>query len=307
VNGPPKTQRVIVRIVPDATTRTLELRRGTINFAINSVPLDQVAQFKDSPDFSVMTSHGGSYQYIAFNLRDPVLRKKQVRQALAHAIDRERIVRDLLHGYGKVTESMFPPGHWARHDGVASYPYDPQKAAQMLDAAGHRDPDGAGPRTRFSLVFRTSTDEEANQQAQMIQQMLREVGVEMKIQTSEFGTFMEDIKNGRFQMFSLRRSGISDPDFYHTIFHSSSLAPVGQNRGYYVNRRVDQLIEQGRSTFDRARRKAAYEEIQRILADELPYISLYHRDNVAIMRKNIGGFEMYPSGFLLSVPKMTIQ
>ena len=105
----------------------------------------------------------------------------------------------------------------------------------------------------------------------------------------------------------LRRAGISDPDFYYTIFHSKSLAPNGENRGYYVNPKVDKLIEDGRATFDRAKRKATYDEVQKILADELPYLSLYHRDNVAIMRSNIDGFEMYPSGFLLSVPRMRIK
>jgi len=307
VNGAPKIPRVVVRIVPDATTRVLELRRGGINFAINSVPLDQVAQFKNDAEFNVQTLPGGAYQYLAFNLRDPILKKKEVRQALAHAIDRNRIVKDLLLGYGSVTESMFPPGHWARAATLKTYDYNPEKAKQMLDAAGHRDPDGAGPKTRFRLNFRTSMDEEANQQAQMIQQMLREVGIDFQIQTSEFSTFMEDVKNGRFQVFSLRRSGISDPDFYQTIFHSSSFAPIGQNRGYYNNPRVDQLIVQGRSTFDREKRKGTYQELQQILAEELPYISLYHRDNVAIMRKNVKGFEMYPSGFLLSVPRMTIE
>ncbi len=301
VGGKPKIPTVTVRIIPDATTRVLELRRGTVNFEINSIPFDQVDQFKKNADFTVMTSHGGAYQYICFNLKDPILKNKQVRQAIAHAIDRQRIVRDLLHGYGSVADTMFPAGHWARAENLPSFNYDPAKARQMLDAAGYRS------QPRFKLVFRTSTDAEANQQAEMIQQMLKEVGIDMQIQTSEFGTFMEDIKNGRFQMFSLRRSGISDPDFYYTIFHSESLAPNGQNRGYYVNKRVDQLIMQGRSTFDRARRKAAYDEIQRILADELPYVSLYHRDNVAIMRKYIEGFQMYPSGFLLSVPQMTVK
>jgi peptide/nickel transport system substrate-binding protein len=178
---------------------------------------------------------------------------------------------------------------------------------QLLDAAGHRDPDGAGPRMRFQINFRGSTDEEVRQQAEMIQQMLREVGIDMQIQTSEFGTFMEDLTKGNYQLFSLRRLGINDPDFYSTIFHSNSIPPNGQNRGYFINRRVDQLIEQGRSTFDRAKRKAAYDEIQKIVADELPYISLYHRDNVAVMTKGVQGFEMYPAGFLLSIPKMTMQ
>jgi peptide/nickel transport system substrate-binding protein len=304
VGGKPKIPNVVVRIIPDATTRVLELRRGTVNFEINSVPYDQVDPFKNNPDFKVMTSHGGAYQYIAFNLKDPVLAKKEVREAIAFAIDRERIVRDLLHGYGSVTDTMFPPGHWARADNLPTHPFDPNKAKQLLDAAGYKQ---SGSAPRFKLVFRTSTDAESNQQAEMIQQMLKDVGIDMQIQSSEFGTFMEDIKNGRFQMFSLRRAGISDPDFYYTIFHSKSLAPNGQNRGYFVNPRVDQLIEQGRSTFDRAKRKAAYDEVQKIVAEELPYVSLYHRDNVAIMRSNVDGFQMYPSGFLLSVPEMTIK
>lgn len=307
VGGKPKIPKIAIRIIPDATTRVLELRRGTVTFTINSVPYDSVEQFKKDPSFKVVTSHGGAYQYIAFNLKDPILSKKEVRQAIAHAIDRNRIVRDLLHGYGAVTDTMFPTGHWARAENLPTFDFDPAKAKQMLDAAGYGDPDGDGPQARFRIVFKTSTDAEANQQAQIIQQMLREVGIDMQIQSTEFGTFMDDIKNGRFQMFSLRRAGISDPDFYSTIFHSKSLAPNGQNRGYYINPRVDQLIEQGRSTFDRAGRKAAYDEVQRILAEELPYISLYHRDNVAIMRSNIDGFVMYPSGFLLSVPQMSIR
>jgi len=304
VGGKPKIPNVIVRVVPDATTRVLELRRGSINFEMNSIPYDQVEPFKKSSDFKVVTSHGGAYQYICFNLKDPILAKKEVRQAIAHAIDRNRIVRDLLHGYGAVTDSIFPEGHWARAANLPSFGYDPTKAKQLLDAAGYKQ-NGTAP--RFKLVYKTSTDAESNQQAEMIQQMLKDVGIDMQIQTSEFGTFMDDVKNGRYQLFSLRRAGISDPDFYYTIFHSKSLAPNGQNRGYYINPKVDQLIEQGRSTFDRAKRKEAYDEIQKILAEDLPYISLYHRDNVAIMRSNIDGFVMYPNGFLLSVPEMTIR
>jgi len=91
------------------------------------------------------------------------------------------------------------------------------------------------------------------------------------------------------------------------IFNSKNIPPEGQNRGYYSNPRVDQLITEGRATFDRAKRKKAYDEVQRIVADELPYISLYHETNVAIMHNNIDGYVMYPSKFLLSVPQMTIK
>jgi len=305
--GAPNIKRIVGRVIPDATTRRLEMQQGAVNFALNSVPLDSVDQFKKDPNFTVVAQPGAIYQYLAFNLKDPILAKKQVRQAIAHAIDRERIVRDLLLGYGKVTNTMFPEGHWARTEGLPAIAYNLQTAKQLLDQAGHRDPDGDGPKPRFTLVYKTSTDAEANQQAEIIQQMLKQVGIKVEIQSNEFATFMEDVQKGRFQLFSLRRAGVADPDFYNTIFHSKSVPPEGQNRGYYINPRVDTLIEQGRSTFDRAQRKQAYDEIQKILADDLPYLSLYHRSNIAIMNKDLGDFTMYPSGFLLSLPQMTMK
>lgn len=304
--GAPKIKKVVARIIPDATTRILEMRKGTINFEINAIPNDSVAEFEKNPEFTVVKKPGAIYQYVAFNLRDPILKKKSVRQAIAHAIDRERIVRDLQRGYGMVTETVFPEGFWARAEGLPTFPYDPNKAKQMLDQAGYKDPDGDGPKMRFSLVFKTSTDAEANQRAQMIQAMLKQVGVGVQINSSEFGTFYEDISKGNFQLFSLSRAGVVDPDFYEVIFSSKSVPPEGQNRGYYLNPKMDQLIVQGRSTFNREERKKAYTEIQRMQAEDLPYISLYNQVNIAIMRNDIQNFKMDPWGFLLSIPWTTM-
>jgi peptide/nickel transport system substrate-binding protein len=253
----------------------------------------------------VVKKPGSVWQYLAFNLKDPVLAKVEVRRAIAHAIDRQRIVQDLLRGHGVPSDSMFGQGHWARAENLPSYPYDPGKAKQLLDQAGHRDPDGDGPQPRFSLTFKSSTNAEANLRAEMIQQMLREVGIDMKIQTSELGTFLEDIGKGNFQMYSLSRNGIQDPDFYYIIFHSRNVPPEGQNRGYYSNPKVDNLISQGRATFDRAKRKQIYGDIQRIVQEDLPYISLYHQINVAVMDKELKGYTMYPAGFWLGIPEMS--
>ena len=141
----------------------------------------------------------------------------------------------------------------------------------------------------------------------MIQQMLRQVGIAMTIQTSELGTFLEDVGKGNFQMYSLSRNGIADPDFYYIIFHSENFPPVGQNRGFYSNPRVDQLIAEGRATFDREKRKKIYAEIQRIVQEDLPYVSLYHQINVAVMDADLEGYTMYPAGFWLAVPEMRRQ
>jgi len=303
--GPPKIKNLTVRIIPDATTMVYEVRRGTVTLEINQIPFENVAEFEKSNKFQVAKKPGSVWQYLAFNLRDPILRNVDVRRAIAHAVDRQRIVTDLLRGHGVPSDTMFGEGHWARANNLPAYPFDPAKAKQLLDAAGYKDPDGDGPQTRFTLSFKTSTDTEANLRAQMIQQMLQQVGVKVEIQSSEFGTFLEDVQKGNFQMYSLSRNGIADPDFYYVIFHSKSFPPEGQNRGYYSNPRVDKLITEGRSTFDRAKRKQVYGEIQRIVQEDLPYLSLYQQINVAVMDAKLQGYEMYPAGFWLSIPRMS--
>ncbi len=297
--GAPKIKHVIMRIIPDSTTRVLEMRRGTVQFEVNEIPFENIVEFDKNPSFKTVKTPGSVYQYIALNLRDPVLSKVDVRRALAHAIDRERIIRDIQRGYAKPTDTMLAEGHWARPDSLPTYPYDPAKAKQLLARAGY--PNG------FSVVFKTSTDAEANSRAQVIQQMLKQVGIKMQIQSNEMSTFYADIQKGNFQMYSLSRNGIQDPDFYHVIFYSKNKPPEGQNRGYYDNPKVDQLIQHGRSTFDRAKRKQDYVEIQKAAQEDLPYISLYLQTNVAVMRSNIDGYVQYPAGFLLSVPQMSIR
>jgi len=305
--GAPKIKHINVRVIPDLTTMVLELRRGSVNLEINQIPFENVAEFEKDGKHKVIKKPGSVWQYLCFNLKDPILSKVEVRRAIAHAIDREKITHDLLRGHGVPTDTMFAQGHWARAENLPSYPYDPNKAKQLLDQAGLKDPDGDGPQPRFKLVFKTSNDSEANLRAQMMQQMLAQVGIEMSIVSTEFTTFIDDVGKGKFQMYSLSRNGIQDPDFYYVIFHSKSIPPDGQNRGYYSNPRVDQLILEGRATFDRTKRKQIYGEIQRIVQEDLPYISLYHQVNVAIMDNNVDGYVMYPAGFWLGFPQMVVR
>lgn len=305
--GAPKIKKLSVRIIPDMTTMVLEQRRGTVNFTVNQIPFENVNEFEKSPKHQVIKKPGSVWQYLAFNLKDPTLSNVKVRRAIAHAIDRQKIVTELLRGHGVPTDSMFAMGHWARANNLPAYPYDPARAKELLDEAGYKDPDGDGPQPRFRLSFKTSTDVEANLRAQMTQQMLQQVGIAVDIQTNEFGKFFEDISKGNFQMYSLSRNGIGDPDFFYIIFFSQNIPPEGQNRGYYSNPKVDQLILEGRSTFDRAKRKQIYGEIQRIVQEDLPYVSLYHQINVAVMDKGLQGYTMYPAGFWLGIPQMSWQ
>lgn len=299
--GRPALDRVVLRQVPDPTVRALELRKGSVQLVVNGLAPDVVPDFRADPAFRVAEDPGSNYVYLGLNLEDPILSHLGVRQAMARALDRERLVESLYRGLGVVTETAMPPGHWARNDDLEPVPYDPDAARALLDRTGFPDPDGDGPGTRFELTYKTSTDETARLQAQIVQAMLAEVGIGIDILSYEFATFYNDIKQGNFQVFSLTWTGIVDPDFYAFILHSDRIPPDGANRGRYRNEEFDRLVEAGAREVEPAARRPYYVRAQEILARELPYISLFTKVNVAVMPRELEGYRNYLSGELYSL------
>ncbi|MEO7794404.1 MAG: ABC transporter substrate-binding protein [Thermoanaerobaculia bacterium] len=302
--GRPHLDRVILREIPEATVRVLELRKGSVQLVVNALPPDVLPLFRADPRFAVPTSTGANYVYLGLNLTDPVLGDLRVRRALALALDRELLVRTLWRGLGVVTETLLPPGNWARNDALPATPFDPAAAQRLLDEAGFADPDGEGPEPRLRLTYKTSTDETAVLQAQILQSMWRAIGVEVEIRSYEFATFYADIKRGSFQLFSLTWTGIADPDIYMLVLHSGRVPPAGSNRGHYSNPRFDALVERGARLAERADRRPIYVEAQAIVAHDLPYLSLFTKVNVAVLPAGLSGYRHYPSGELYSLREM---
>jgi peptide/nickel transport system substrate-binding protein len=290
--GPPATASILLKILPNETTRSLELTKGSLDLAINDLPPDLVDHLVSTAGLRVVTSPGNAYAYLGFNLRHAPLDDLRVRRAIAQAIDREAIIRHLLRGRARPATGLLPPENWAYLPTEAP-PYAPQAARALLDAAGYREPPEGGP--RLQLVYKTSTSELANQQAQVIQEQLRRVGVSVEIRSAEWSTFYDDIVHGRFEMYSLTWTEILDPDVYRLRFGSGYVPPDGLNRGGYRNPRVDALLEEGLVRDREDERRPVYAEIQRILAEDLPYVSLWHRDNIAVVRGRVTGLELDPT------------
>ena len=230
----------------------------------------------------------------------------QVRKALALAIDRQAIIRDLLRGLARPASGVLAPSHWAYHGQVAQYAFDPARARRLLDEAGYPDPDGDGPEKRFVLSYKTSQDRLRIRIAEVIGKYLEAVGIGVEIRSYEWGTFFADIRNGNFQLFSLTWVGVTEPDIYHYVFHSRSLPPDGANRGGYANPGLDRLLEQGRRETDSEKRREVYARVQEIVAGDLPYISLWHNEEVAVLSREIRGFQVYPGGDLISLQQVRI-
>jgi peptide/nickel transport system substrate-binding protein len=292
--GAPKIESLRLRIVPDVLVRALELRKGSADATINSLTPDMVVTLAKEHGLVAEQQLGTMLAYLAFNFDDPILAKRDVRQALAYATDRATIIRYLLRGQARPASSLLPPNHWAYEPAAQQYDYDPTRAEQLLDAAGfRRGADGM----RMHLTLKTSTDESTRLMSEAIADQWKRVGVALQLRPMEFGTFYSDVTRGSFQIYSLRWvGGNNDPDLFESAFSSRKMPPDGYNRGHYRNPQLDALLDQARVEMDQGKRRALLSQIQKIVAEDEPYINLWYVDNVCVHRDRLTGIALEPSG-----------
>jgi len=292
--GRAKNDGIVLKVIPDDTMRGLELRKGTVDLIVNDLSPDIVWQLKREGRVQVASSPGTDYAYIGLNLRDPILANRTVRRALGFAIDRDAIVAHLRRGYATTAVGIIPPMSWAFERGVFDFRHDPSEAKRLLDEAGYRDPDGDGPQPRMHLSLKTSTSEVYRVQAAAIQHDLGRVGVALDVRSSEFATLFGDVVRGNFQMYTLQFVGVTDPDMLRRVFHSKQVPPAGLNRVFYANAEVDRLIEAAASAVDDTQRRAFYTRAQQMIAEDVPYIGLWYKTNVAVFQADIQGVRLSP-------------
>lgn len=300
-DGKPRLSGLVFKIVPDDTVRALELSRGTLHLVQNAVDPDTLRWLRRFEHLSIVAVPGTTFHYLGLNLRDPHLGIRNVRQAIAHAVDREVIIEHLLKGYAVPATGLLSPEHWAYAAHVATYTYDPERARALLDAAGFPDPDGFGPLPRFRLVYKGSTLQVRRRFAEVLQEQLARVGIALELRTYEWGTLYADIRRGNFQIYALAWVGVSDPDIYYSLFHRSMMPPRGNNRGGYVDPIVDRLAERGRRTLDPESRRQAYVTLQQRVAESLPIIPLWWTPTVVVQSRRLHGFVPQAHGSLGSL------
>ena len=287
-------ERVRFRIVPDALVRALELRKGSADVAINSLTPDMVLTLAKERGIAADEQPGTTVAYIGFNLEDPILSHREVRHALAYATDRATLIKYLLRGQARAAASLLPPNHWAYDPNVRQYDFDPGRAEQLLDAGGFKR--GANG-VRFRLEFKTSTEEYSRLLSEAIAEEWQRVGVAVELRPLEFATFYADLQRGSFQISAQRWvGGNNDPDIFELVFSSKKIPPSGSNRGHYRNPKLDALLDQARMEMDREKRKALLWEIQKIVAEDEPYINLWYPDNVCVHRERLTDIVIPPAG-----------
>lgn len=276
--------------VKNPTVRVLKLLRNEIDLLQSDLSPELLGYLKRQEGVKVEQHPGSNYSYIGFNLQDPLTGDRRVRRAIAHAIDRQAIMKWVMQGAARQAESLFPAEHWAATGALKPYSYNPLLAKQLISEMGYT------PDRPLRLVYKTSSDPFRIRLATIIQSQLNAVGIEVDLRSYDWGTFFGDIKQGNFQLYSLNWVGIRTPDIYRDIFASDSLPPKGANRGRYASNQVDELLHQAEQATELSRQAALYQQIEQQIHHDLPYIPLWYEDQISAQGSRISGYRLTPDG-----------
>ncbi|MBI4396180.1 MAG: peptide-binding protein [Elusimicrobia bacterium] len=298
--GPPSIQRYIYRIIPDSSVQFLELRHQSID-AMGLTP----DQYKAYPEFfqryQKFRYPSFSYTFLGFNLNHPFFRDRRVRQALAHALNKDEIIEGVLLGFGRPATGPFPPTSWAYNKNVADTPYDPAKAKTLLRADGWLDTDGDGwldkNGQRFEFTIITNQGNKMRElSAVILQNHFARIGVKVNIRILEWSSFIHNYVDKRqFDAILLGWSLSRDPDQF-VIWHSSQRGEGRYNLVGYASTKADALLEAGRREFDMKKREEIYHRLHALLAEDQPYIFLYYPEALPTIHKRFVGPEVAPAG-----------
>jgi len=290
--------RVRLLHVPDPTVRMLMLLRHEIDLCQNDLTPELVNYARKQQGLKVIQGKGSNFSYLGFNLRDPFLSDIRIRRAIALSIDRDAIIKNVFYGAADKASSILTPDHWIFERPFAMLSYNPKQARQLLSQAGFAD-------KKLHLSYKTSKDPFRIRLATIIQSQLSEVGIEMEIQSLDWGSFFADVKRGNFQLYSLSWVGIRTPDIYQNVFHSQSLPPKGANRGYFIDANVDRLLDAARQDNDLQQIRHDYSQVQQIALQQLPYVPLWYEDHIAILASQLAGYRINRSGNYDSLRRVT--
>ena len=299
-NGRPYLNKIVIKNFSNQKVMWARLMRGEIDFAPAINPSDYEI-IKKIPFFKTYSVLKPYYYMIAFNLSPSpqssppssellppqvgedkgggLLKDKRVRQALNYAIDKEKIIHDVLEGMGKVSAGTIYSLSWAYNQTLKPYPYNPQKALMLLKEAGWEDTDNNhildknGRELRFTVLINKG-DEIKEKSIRLIQEQLLDFGVKLDVELIDLVSISRRWLQKDFESIFIELASLNDPDINYQLWHSSQISE-GFNMFSYKNQRVDELLDKGRTTFDREKRKGYYDDFQKEILNDPPGIFLF--------------------------------
>lgn len=292
---------VTIKVIKQESTRFAKLQTGELDLVQNGISHEKLKRISQQKNLKMIKRPALKTSYIGFNFKDKLLTRLEVRKAINLAINRPAILKHILKDQASYARGLLTPGSsfaaYPRRDSRSQQPRL-KEATDLLDQAGLRAKGGV----RFRLSLKTTQDRTRRQIAMAVASDLAKIGIKVVVETLEWGRFKSDVDHGRVQMWMLTWIGFKDPDIFRYAFARESWPPGGANRGWFANKKLDQLLGEGLLALDLEQRRAVYHKVQKIVADELPYVFLFHEFNTVVMRSELSGFDVYADGRYSALP-----
>jgi peptide/nickel transport system substrate-binding protein len=290
--GRPNIDILRLDVVPEPSVRAIALETGDADSSVWPLLVEDSLRFAENPDFIVYRSPTAAVNHFPLNNQAPVLSDKRVRQAMMYAINRQQVIDDIFNGAAVVAHTNLSPAlEFWYNDNTKKYEYDPEQAAALLEEAGWimgddgiREKDGQ----KLSFTCTVITGDQARRpEAELVQQFLSEVGIEMQLEEAPVASILEGMTSGNLEcsLYNWTYGGDGgDPESSPTL-----LSDGGNNFSQFRNERVDELMKAGLGEVDPEKRKEIYNEIQEIIAEEVPFLYMMYWDWFNIFNVRVKG------------------
>lgn len=287
----PTMEKIIFKVIPDASTRFAALVKGDVDIVQNSLDPDKITQIEtDMPNtFQILKGTRLATTYLAFNFRNQSLQNENVRMAIGNALNIAPILQYRLHSNETAASSMFPSENFYFNAELQPFEFNPENAKKLLI-------DAQVPLPLKTKLFVSNNNRITSEAARVLAEDLNKVGFQVGVEALENSVFQQQIRNGNAPMWISTWVGFKDPDHLRFAFASNMTPPNGGNRGFFGDAEVDVLLEQGRLEHDIEKRKKIYDSAQQRLATLVPYVYLWHGQNTAVVANDVNGFRLYADG-----------
>lgn len=279
---PANLDTITFKVVPESSSRIAELETGDAHFT-QGFDHGQWDRVNDSPDMEGHPVYNISNEYIGFNTQNEYLDDKRVRQAIAHMVDKEAVLEGIYYDTGRVMKGALQEEVLGYNEDLEDLQYDPEHAQELLEKAGLED--------GFELTVMVNGESQENVDlAIFLQETLQDIGITLNVEQLEWGAYIEAISNGEHDLFILGwPNSVGDPDQgLLPLFHSTMIGEGG-NRTFFENDEVDELLEAGRTESDAEEREAIYQEVEEILVEEQPLISVRQAQSANAQSTDVEG------------------
>ncbi|MGO0060262.1 ABC transporter substrate-binding protein [Brevibacillus fluminis] len=284
----PALKTVYFKIIPDATAQRLQLEQGEVDIA-EGIPVEQLKSLKESPAIDLIQKPSLFVDIVYLNTSkgNPALKNPKVRQALSYAIDYDALTSSVQEGFATQMRGPIPQGMWGHDDNAMQYKHDVEKAKALLAEAGASN-------LTLDLLY-SDNKPWWETEALTIQAFLADVGVKVNLKKIAYATAREMIDKGEFDLcLGVWSPDFADPFMFMNYWFDSNNFGLAGNRAFYKNDKVDQLVRQAATTNNKDERTKLYQEAQKIVIDEAPYIYLYQKDYIVPISKKLKGFVYNP-------------